>query len=222
MTTKEELYDKLLLVTARSPAIKRKVGAVIVDSNFNIGAQGFNYNMATPNGIPCEDLEGHTLDTVIHAEISCLNDYEMLCKRQKLISKDISLDNSKYLMIITAEPCSGCKAALLAKGIKYEVWKKGPPMEIKAEMQTATSIADTLQQRGSVYGTFKDNSNMTQFIMRVVTTNAKRDLQDFELEALHMIVHKMSRIVCGLRTKKDNWHDIAGYAKLAEDLTKDE
>ena len=33
-------------------------------------------------------------------------------------------------------------------------------------------------------------------------------------EALHMISHKLSRIVCGKSDFKDTWVDISGYATL--------
>ena len=81
-----------------------------------------------------------------------------------------------------------------------------------------------LAERGSAYGSFAGNARCTQSIMHVLQETAKasgRELEDFELEAMHMIAHKLSRVCNGLKTKKDNWHDIAGYAKLAEDLTKD-
>lgn len=85
-------------------------------------------------------------------------------------------------------------------------------------------INETLKERGNAYGTFENNANCTQFLLEVLIDNARkshRTLERFELEALHMVCHKMSRIVCGQKKKKDNWHDIAGYAKLAEDLTED-
>lgn len=84
-----------------------------------------------------------------------------------------------------------------------------------------TDIEKTLEERGNVYGSFKMNSSCTQSIIAILKVYSQRDLENFEKEALHMIAHKMSRIVCGTKTKKDNWHDIAGYATLAENETKD-
>ncbi len=90
-----------------------------------------------------------------------------------------------------------------------------------------TEVTETLKQRGSKYGTFENNARTTQGIMDVLKAGVMRNENERELlahekEALHMIAHKMSRIVCGTGIVKDNWHDIAGYAKLAEDLTQDE
>lgn len=92
-------------------------------------------------------------------------------------------------------------------------------------MGDAPNVQDTLRSRGSVYGTFEMNAKCTQAVMKVLLAHAVcagRELAPHELEALHMVAHKMSRIVNGLRTKKDNWHDIAGYATLAEELTVDQ
>lgn len=83
-------------------------------------------------------------------------------------------------------------------------------------------VKDTLVQRGSMYGSFLDNANCTQALMDVIHKHAKRPLEAFEIEALHMNMHKVSRIIIGQRTKKDNWHDIAGYATLAEEQTTDQ
>lgn len=87
-------------------------------------------------------------------------------------------------------------------------------------------VTATLKQRGLKYGTFENNAITTQGIMQILKEgcyrNDSRELLSHEKEALHMIAHKMSRIVCGTGKVKDNWHDIAGYAKLAEDLTTDE
>ena len=84
------------------------------------------------------------------------------------------------------------------------------------------TVDATIQERGKVYGSFKANANCTQNLMEMMEVCKQRQLDKFEREAIHMIFHKISRIVCGTKTKKDNWHDIAGYAKLAEIETKDE
>lgn len=80
------------------------------------------------------------------------------------------------------------------------------------------SVDNTLQARGSIYGDYSNNARVTQGIMKLLMTgeNAKA-LDANHLEGLHMIAHKMSRIVNGDPDYKDSWHDIQGYAKLVED-----
>jgi deoxycytidylate deaminase len=131
----------------------------------------------------------------------------------------------EYTMYITNEPCTSCRASLFSAGIKYIVQRKDPSKMTMVGSECGlsvqdTNINDTLKERGSVYGQFVNNADCTQNIVDILISSSKRLLQNYEKEALHMIAHKMSRIVCG-KHKKDNWHDIAGYAKLAEDLTND-
>ena len=45
-------------------------------------------------------------------------------------------------------------------------------------------------------------------------------LTDVQKQALFMIQHKVARIIAGSSNVADHWHDIQGYAKLAEDRCK--
>ena len=81
------------------------------------------------------------------------------------------------------------------------------------EQVRQASIADTLNERQSTYGDFKDVANTTQYLLQMLSTDAMSDVQ---LEALHMICSKLARIAHGDPNYKDNWHDIAGYATLVE------
>jgi hypothetical protein len=76
----------------------------------------------------------------------------------------------------------------------------------------------TLKKRGSKYGTMESNAETTQELMEVFMRgkNAK-ELARIHLECIHMIFHKISRMVNGDVNYTDNMHDVAGYAKLLED-----
>jgi hypothetical protein len=79
------------------------------------------------------------------------------------------------------------------------------------------SVEKTLEVRGSKYGTMENNANVTQLLMRVLKTGTSYEsLDDMHLEVLHMIMHKISRMVNGDPDYVDNPHDIAGYAVLLE------
>ena len=83
-------------------------------------------------------------------------------------------------------------------------------------------IDSTLVERGNRYGLFKDNALVTQTLTQHMHNHWNwAKLSDDKKEALEMIMHKISRILNGDPEYKDNWHDIAGYAKLAEDLCKE-
>ena len=79
------------------------------------------------------------------------------------------------------------------------------------------SINKTLEQRGELYGKFKDVA-ATTYALQEILRNAKNHehMTDDLVIALDMICNKMARIVNGDPNYIDNWHDIAGYATLVE------
>jgi len=80
-----------------------------------------------------------------------------------------------------------------------------------------TNVENTLEQRGSRYGDFVDQGRITQNIKRAMRDGTKwESLSDDKKEALEMIASKISRILNGDPEYWDSWHDIAGYASLAE------
>lgn len=85
-------------------------------------------------------------------------------------------------------------------------------------------IDATLAERQSTYGNFEDVAFVTENIMSVlghVRVNGLSELPDTHRMALYMIASKMARIVNGDFNHIDSWHDIGGYAKLVEDLIKE-
>jgi hypothetical protein len=82
----------------------------------------------------------------------------------------------------------------------------------------SNEIEKTLIIRGSRYGTFEDNADITQALMAIIEESPKaHELTNLHKECLHMIFHKISRMVCGDPMYVDNVHDIGGYAKGLED-----
>lgn len=76
----------------------------------------------------------------------------------------------------------------------------------------------TLSERGSSYGDFTDNAQVAQQLKNAVRTGrAWVNATGAQREAIDMILSKISRLVTGDPFHKDSWHDIQGYAKLAED-----
>lgn len=89
-----------------------------------------------------------------------------------------------------------------------------------AEDSSATprSIEDILLERGKTHGDFTDNARVMQALKRIVHAEVGWDrLTDVQREALHMILHKVGRIISGNPNVKDHWDDIAGYAKLTSE-----
>lgn len=104
METKQ--YKALALQEAmKSPCNKRKVGAVIVDARGYIVSSGYNYNMVDG---PCEDSNGKTLDSVIHAEVAAITN----------AVKDMTRFKRPLTIYVTHNPCINCLAELKRVGIE--------------------------------------------------------------------------------------------------------
>lgn len=81
----------------------------------------------------------------------------------------------------------------------------------------ADPVAETLADRGALYGDFPVNSVTMQQIKTVMRKGKMWAVMSADQrEALEMIAHKIGRIVNGDPAHPDSWHDIAGYARLVE------
>lgn len=96
-------------------------------------------------------------------------------------------------------------------------------MNISME-QSVPSVDETLSERGKRYGDFTDHAVICQELKRAMRTTGDgtcptnwEGLTDVKKQALEVIADKIARILSGDPDYKDNWHDIQGYAKLAED-----
>jgi hypothetical protein len=94
--------------------------------------------------------------------------------------------------------------------------------------EPATKIEHTLIERGKRYGDFTDHAVICQGIKAAMRATGNgtcptnwADLTDVQKQALEVIADKIARILSGDPEYKDNWHDIQGYAKLAEDRCKE-
>ena len=79
------------------------------------------------------------------------------------------------------------------------------------------NITDTLNDREKKYGSFAANAHIAQGMKNVArSTGGWYDLPEDQREALDMIFNKIARQINGAKDYPDNFHDIAGYAMLAE------
>lgn len=104
---------------------KRKVGCVIVDGN-RVVSIGYN---GTPAGESncCEDLEGNTLPSVIHAEDNAL--------------RKLGETNADMVLFVTTCPCLMCAKKIVERGIRQVVY---------SEEKNTSSGADYLVSNGVV------------------------------------------------------------------------
>ena len=80
-------------------------------------------------------------------------------------------------------------------------------------------IDDTLLDREKRYGDFTSHAEITMRLKDVVR-EFDGNLSHVQKEAIDMILHKIGRILNGDPDYADSWHDIAGYATLAEQRCK--
>ena len=87
------------------------------------------------------------------------------------------------------------------------------------------SIEETLRQRGQRYGDFTDHARICQGLKQTMMHDCSSNWQELsadKAQALEVIADKIARILAGDPDYKDNWHDIQGYAKLAEDRCEEQ
>lgn len=84
-----------------------------------------------------------------------------------------------------------------------------------------TEVSDTLRERGERYGDFAGHAYTAKYLQDVMREHNNWYRLDYvKRQSLTVIVDKIARILNGDPEYKDNWHDIQGYAKLAEDRCK--
>jgi hypothetical protein len=94
------------------------------------------------------------------------------------------------------------------------------------------SVENTLAERGARYGDFTDHARIAQQLQDVMHRSGAVGpdmainkgwcaLSPVQKQALTVIADKIARILSGDPNYTDNWHDIQGYAKLAEDRCVD-
>jgi len=86
--------------------------------------------------------------------------------------------------------------------------------------QQPDQITQTLEERGTRYGKFIGQAEISQHLKQLIWQYAEDrrcELAPDQSEALSMIAHKIARILNGDPNYADSWVDIAGYAKLVSD-----
>jgi len=85
-----------------------------------------------------------------------------------------------------------------------------------------TDITEILAERAKTHGDYTEHAECTQEIMAVLMKHRRwDDLTPDQRETLHMIAHKMGRVVTGDPNIADHWDDIAGYSKLSGDRVRE-
>lgn len=91
----------------------------------------------------------------------------------------------------------------------------------KVKPTEAEALQATLDQRGSRYGKFADNSRVFHEFMTMVANSPvglEKRITPTQHHALSNIGTKIARILTGDPNYDDNWRDIAGYATIMVDI----
>lgn len=90
-----------------------------------------------------------------------------------------------------------------------------------AEHPELPGLEATLSERGARYGPFKEHARVTNGLLSVMESGTNwQSMPDEHRHALRVIADKIGRMLTGDAMYADNWHDIQGYAKLAEKACK--
>lgn len=86
------------------------------------------------------------------------------------------------------------------------------------------NIDKVLAERGARYGDFSDHAQVAQDLQRAMQHSGSKHSGEYwsklsvvQKQALTVIADKIARILSGDPNYDDNWIDIQGYAKLAQD-----
>lgn len=91
-------------------------------------------------------------------------------------------------------------------------------METVKTLAPVMSTKELLSIRAKTHGDFTLHAELTMDLKGVMEGAANwRKLSPVQKEALHMIQHKVGRILAGNPDHKDHWDDIAGYATLVSE-----
>ncbi len=79
-------------------------------------------------------------------------------------------------------------------------------------------VTQVLAERGKDYGDYAGKAQFIQGVKYLMRTSPSWEAMDADMrESMEMIAHKMGRTLYGNPAHKDNFLDIAGYAKLVAD-----
>lgn len=83
------------------------------------------------------------------------------------------------------------------------------------------SLNNTLSQRGAIYGDYEEGSIFIANVMQEMESSRKRQgylpLTEENRVHINYILLKLTRIMI-TPDHVDSWHDLAGYAKLTEEV----
>jgi hypothetical protein len=85
-------------------------------------------------------------------------------------------------------------------------------------MSSENSIDKTLEQRKAEYGDWAEDGGLADVLIGAVEVTPRwKNMPGFMRQSIRLILVKVARLCCGNPHNVDSWHDIQGYARLAEE-----
>jgi hypothetical protein len=110
---------------------------------------------------------------------------------------------------IGSAPMYGVLESELASNPNYRAQQPEPEPDI---------VTQVLAERGKDYGDYAGKAQFIQGVKYLMRSSPSWQAMDADMrESMEMIAHKMGRTLYGNPAHKDNFLDIAGYAKLVAD-----
>ena len=196
METKQ--YESLALMEAtKSPCHNRKVGAVIVDAKGEVIGLGHNYNLVEG---PCEDSNGKTLNSVIHAEVAAI------ANMNKLYTKPLTI-------YVTHNPCINCLAEIKRVGIEnivvVEQFMKFDTSKLRYDLiptSTTKALAQVLTYGAKKYkpNNWQNVDDIDRYVAALFRhIEAWRDGEKLDKESgLHHLAHALTNVAFLLHLDK--------------------
>ncbi len=102
--------------------------------------------------------------------------------------------------------------------------KENPMRKIpKNILISADRTGALLEERQKTHGLFIDHARITKRFKTILADECEimgKQLTPDQEEALHMIFHKIGRMIAGDISFVDHWDDVAGYARLEADILR--
>jgi hypothetical protein len=98
---------------------------------------------------------------------------------------------------------------------RYIPFANPPEAEVNDLARYKEPIDKLLIEREKTHGPYKVKAKIIQDLKCAMElTEGWDNLNDMQRESLHMIAHKIGRILSGNPNCADHWDDVAGYARL--------
>ena len=131
--------------------------------------------------------------------------------------------NKRDMILKVARDNPKLSRADVAKRVKcdpsYVYMALGPKRKPEPDPTPENDIVtQVLEERGRDYGDYARKAQFIQGVKYLMRSSPNWETMDADMrESMEMIAHKMGRTLYGNPTHKDNFLDIAGYAKLVAD-----